>query len=202
MLISYSHRFIFIHVYKVAGVSIRDALRTYTTQRPWYQPLMKKIGRPSPDNFLAHATANEIKHRLPKHIYNNFFKFAFVRNPWDWQVSLFVYMLEKKDHFQHDLIKSMLSFDEYIEWRISKDKHLQKDFVTDTDGSLIVDFIGKYETLDNDFVRVCNEIGIKANLPHLNKSSRVHYKEYYNEKTINLVYEAFKEDIEFFNYSF
>ena len=94
-----------------------------------------------------------------------------------WQLSLFFYMLEKKDHFQHHLIKSLSSFDEYIEWRISEDKHLQKDFVTHTDGSLIVGFIGKYEKLENDFVHVCNQIGIRANLTHLNKSSRGYCKQ-------------------------
>ena len=62
---------------------------------------------------------------LPRRVYEDFFKFAFVRNPWDWQVSLYHYMLQRREHFQHDLIKSIENFDDYIEWRVTEDRKLR-----------------------------------------------------------------------------
>ncbi|RMF91729.1 MAG: sulfotransferase, partial [Nitrospinota bacterium] len=144
----------------------------------------------------------ELREMLSPPVYDRFFSFAFVRNPWDWQVSLYFYMLKTRDHFQHRLIHSMQGFEEYIRWRVREDRHLQKDFVTDEAGNLLVDFVGKYENLEQDFAQVCARIGIQAALPHLNQSGHRNYREYYNERTRNLVYDAFKEDIEFFHYTF
>ena len=212
MLISFSHRFIFIHVYKVAGSSIRKALRRYEPLPVRLKRIagisLKKLGLLDPEkqlnykNYDTHITAGELRERLPRHIYDGFFKFAFVRNPWDWQVSLYHYMLMKTTHHQHAFIKSLGSFDRYIEWRVKEDKHLQKEFVTDADGELIVDFVGKIENLERDFEHVCRKTGIKASLPHENRSQRRDYRSYYNERTKQLVYEHFREDVELFGYTF
>ncbi|NOZ25075.1 MAG: sulfotransferase family protein [Nitrospirae bacterium] len=212
MLISFSHRFIFIHVYKVAGSSIRKALGKYEPLPVRLKRItgisLKKLGLLDPEkqlnyrNYDTHITAKELKKSLPKKVYDGFFKFAFVRNPWDWQVSLYHYMLRKTTHYQHEFIKSFESFDQYIEWRVTEDKHLQKEFVTDDYGNIIVDFIGKIESLEKDFDYVCKKIGIRSSLPHENRSQRRDYRSYYNERTKQLIYEHFREDIELFNYTF
>ena len=105
MLISYSHNFIFIHVYKVAGSSIRKALRKYEPVPFRLKRIagisLKKLGILNAEkqfnfkNYETHITAKELRERLPEKIYNSFFKFALVRNPWDWQVSLYHFMLKK-----------------------------------------------------------------------------------------------------------
>ena len=57
------------------------------------------------------------------------------------------------------------------------------------------------ETLNTDFRSICNQININAALPHLNKSrTESSYLKYYNQTTIDLVYEAFLDDILAFNY--
>lgn len=209
MLISHTHQFIFIHNYKVAGSSIRKALQAFSQQQPGTSVGDRLFGihnkifkKKHPQKDWVHVSARELRQRLPKSVYRDYFKFAFVRNPWDWQVSLYFYMLERKNHFQHKLIKSMSSFEEYIHWRVFNDKQLQKDFVTDEGGNLIVDFVGKYENLEQDFQVVCTRTGIDEKLPHLNQSSHRHYKKYYNKRTRDLVHKAFREDIEFFHYDF
>lgn len=205
MLISHSHEFIFIHNYKVAGTSIRSALSKYT---PWYKKnrysntIYNLLCKVTSSYVPHHATAFEIKNNVPPEIWDNYFKFAFVRNPWDWQVSLYFFMLKNKSHHQHELIRSMNSFEEYIEWRVNEDCHLQKEFLVDDVGNLIVDYIGKYENLQDDFDEICRQIGINASLTHKNKSKHKDYREYYNDYTRNLIEEAFKEDIEMFGYSF
>ena len=149
-----------------------------------------------------HSNARQIKQIIPNRLYNDYFKFGFVRNPWDWQVSLYFYMLKDKGHYQHKLIKSFKSFDEFIEWRVFKEKRLQKSFFVDKKGNLIVDFIGRYENLNEDFQKVLQIVGLEKEimLEHTNKSNHDNYMSYYNEYTYKLIEEHFKEDIEMFGY--
>ena len=80
----------------------------------WVERQLVRLGlRSVPEWPDHHAKAVEIRDRLPSE-WDQYFTFGFVRNPWSWQVSLYFYMLENEDHFQHDLIRSMNGFDEYI----------------------------------------------------------------------------------------
>lgn len=154
-------------------------------------------------DFHDHITIVQLKDLLPRKIFESYFKFAFVRNPWDWQVSLYHFAKQNKNHHQHDLISNM-SFEEYIDWRVHDDLHLQMEFVCDKEGQLLVDFIGKLENLENDFRNVCTEVKISdvMNLPKLNTSEHRSYKRYYDNHSKNLIAEAFKKDIELFDYTF
>jgi len=144
----------------------------------------------------------DLKNVLPKVIFQKYFKFGFVRDPWDLQVSLYNFMLQREDHFQYKLIKSMNSFDEYINWRVNDDLHLQKDFFYDGRDCL-VDFVGKFENLNTDYSEICNKIGINEHLPFLNfsKDSSTNYIDYYSQKSIDIIHQAFIDDIELFGYS-
>jgi hypothetical protein len=209
-MISYRHKFIFIHIYKVAGTSIAQALFPYAFHNP-FEPLINGLKNRLNLEIIVpfykyrvlplHIKARELKDQLPPEIFDKFFKFAFVRNTWDWQVSLYFFMRQTPFHKQHDLIAPM-TFDEYIEWRVIEDRKLQKEFVVDEDGQQIVNFIGRYERLSEDFQHVCDVLGLHAALPHMNKSSRRDYRTYYNERTRRLVEEHFKEDIDFFGFTF
>jgi hypothetical protein len=212
MLISYSHKFIFIHIYKVAGTSIRDALKPYSYDPDVFLPahVLRKLRL---HNLLrhhrlqklpGHSLAREIKQALPRQVFDEFYKFAFVRNPWDWQVSLFHFPLRDTSHHQHELMKSLGTFDNFIKWRVEQDqkKRLQKDFVVDENGELMVDFIGRMETLNRDFKGICERLGIEYNLPHLNQTPRKDYRSYYTPETAAIIAEVYKKDIEFFGYDF
>ena len=76
--------------------------------------------------------------------------------------------------------KQWASFEKYIEWKVNNDFVLQKDFVTDDSGKIIVDFIGRYENLSEDFQTICDKLKIDASLPHANKSQRKTYQQYYD----------------------
>lgn len=197
MLLSARYRFLFVHIYKVAGTSVTRALRPFARD-----PLLDRILRRSTTPRLPdHATVLEARRALPSELFDTWFKFAFVRNPWDWQVSLFHYMSQNRDHPQHGIVKSM-TFADYIGWRVTKDKHLQKEFVTDENGAILVDFIGRYERLADDFAAVCRRIGIPLRLPHANPSRHADYRSYYDARTRALIEEHFCEDIELFGYTF
>lgn len=218
MIISYNKKFIFLHNRKVAGTSIKKILKDYGLICPCRSEAINQLSEKFAltrflnykismkikfiANYRDHATALELKEQLPPDIWDSFYKFTFVRNPWDLQVSLYFYMLKRKDHFQHELVKKMESFDEYIEWVTSKQVLLQKEYIYDVDNQMIVDFFGRYENLEDDFKKITNRIGIKATLPHINKSNHKNYQKYYNNKTKYLVGEKFKEDINLFKYDF
>ena len=209
MIISHEKKFIFIHNYKVAGSSVTKVLSKYADDSYADARLLNKIlysiGKyPKIYNseFYGHIKACELKRQIPEAVFNTYYKFGFVRNPWDWQVSLYTYALKVESHHQHQLIKGMKSFEEYIDWRINKEIRFQKDFFYDENGKCLMDFIGKIENLDADFDSICNHIGIQETLPHINISKTgKSYLDYYTPNAIDLVNEAFKADIELFGYA-
>ena len=207
MLLSKKHRFIFIHIYKNAGTSITTALTPFASNQllqlaNWAAKKFNVYLKAGPEPFHVHARAREIIDAIGKEQFGSYFSFAFVRNPWDWQVSLYKFMLKNTAHPQHTLIKSMGNFENYIEWRCEKEVRLQKDFIYSVDGELLVDYVGRYENLHADFDEICSRIGITATLPRLNVSNTKPYQEFYNEQTKERVRRTFDADITLFGYEF
>lgn len=216
MLISYSHSFIFFHVAKVAGISIRQALEPYTQD-----PERFKIKRPLPEingtpnrlyelwsSTLTHATVQQTQQALPKE-FDQFYKFAFVRNPWDWQVSMYHFLLKETENPRYQTIKELGSFTRYLEWVIDTEKpfpkgatKLQKSMLIDKSGNIAVDKICRFENLSDDFNKLSEELNIKASLPKLNYSNHNKYQDYYNDYNRDLVAKHFAEDIDLFEYTF
>lgn len=208
MLMSKKHNFIFVHIYKNAGNSIKHALKPFAlSQWQWIiNQTLKKANIPppffDPRPFHGHIKASELIDAIGRDTFNSFYSFAIVRNPWDWQVSLYKYMLKLKTHHQHELVKELGGFEEYIKWRCENEVRYQKDFIYSGDNELLVDFVGRFENLDADFKQICSQIGISASLPKLNVSNTTPYQDYYSAKTKDLVLQTFEPDIEAFEYSF
>jgi len=236
MLISFEKKFIFIHIPKTGGSSIKNRLKKNNgfllrhKERfliKFLPDLIKKSLFPIQNRLIPlfpHPTANNIQKELSKQIYNNYYKFGFIRNPWDWLLSYYLYMKSfkpenspyKLTHRQIKVlniieeVKKISSFEEFIKWVAYKHKDFetnlfipQKHFFTDEEGNIIVDYIGKFENLNEDFNYIVQHLGLKnTSLPHKNRTKHKNYREYYNDYTRKLVEEHFKEDIELFNYEF
>lgn len=210
MLISKRNRFIFFHVPKVAGSSITKAFRRfsdYPIERV-YNYMIDYIGKtPKLNLYNMHITPAELRTHMKKDNFQNYFKFAFVRNPFDWHVSQYMYHKQKTNAFFHDVFKNM-GFHEYVDWAIKEENIVkanasQKVFLSDENGNILVDFVGKFENLESDFNYITKKLGIGAELPKVNPSKRVDdYKTYYNEELIEKISTAFKDDIEYFDYAF
>jgi hypothetical protein len=207
MLISFSHRFIFFHVSKSAGTSIEHGLANYAHHAP-RTPLNRLGGKfgmrrdPRKIVFPQHTTARAAQTLLPPEVFDQFFKFAIVRNPWDWIVSLYHYLRETPSHRHHKRVLAMKSLEEYIAFEAAQQRRTQHSFITAADGRPLVDFVGRYEFLADDFATVCRYLGVESSLPHLNATRKTDYRELHNPTTIERVAELWEEDVRLFGYGF
>ena len=118
------------------------------------------------------------------------------------EVSLYFDILQDPEHKQNNLVKKMSGFEEYLEWRLFCGWAPQKMALTDTAGKLIVDFVGRFERLEEDFQTGCDRAGIHVKLPHLNRTQHQHYRHYYSERSRRLIEKCYQQDIELFGYQF
>lgn len=209
MLISYTKKFIFIHNYKVGGTSITTAFESFGKTTPSH-----RINR-FLDNytlfrgyktFNGHITASELKQEIPTFIFNNFFKFGFVRNPYDWQLSLYNYGRENIRLKEHAIYKSFENFDQYIDWRADNLKKRQKDFFFDSENKSLMNHIGKIENFDKEIEYINNKLGLSVVIPKLNKSANSEKKladkiQELSKYSIQRINELYHEDFKLFGYN-
>jgi hypothetical protein len=210
MIVSEHPKFIFIHIHKVAGTSITKALVPYAgkawkTAAVWALESLgftRGMNRVLSHPYPPHIRAKDLAERMGRQHFDSYYSFAFVRNPWDWQVSQFTYMRKDPDQFRGTVGSSFQTFDDYIRWRCSHEVVLQRDFVFSETGEQLVDFVGKLENLESDFRIIEERLGISVKIPRINVSRSTPYQEYYTRKTVELVHRAFQPDIELFGYDF
>lgn len=210
MLLSYEPAFLFVHIDKAAGSSIQLALEPFASKRRdsrvrrrlvWLGGL-NRLGLYRSLEFPEHATALTARRCLPASVYARMFKFAFVRNPWDRLVSRYAYLLRNTDHPKHEFVSRMKDFESYVDWEIERGKMSQHTYVTDNAGRWIVDFVGYYERLHEDFAKACARLGVRAELPRANTSSHRDYRTYYTPELRERVAREFQRDVELFGYTF
>ena len=205
-MISNSPKFIFIHIYKTAGSSIRSSLSPWAKQLSREKLLINLLASKALNRIIfkdeqilwKHAGASEYKQFLGKK-YNDFFTFSFVRNPFDWQVSLYEYIRKSRGHHLHNFA-CQVNFKSYLKSFVSETIKTQSEFLTDHSGKLIVNRIGKYENLNHDFSSITKELGLSVTLPHLNRTIRSKCKDYYDDESVDIVLRNFKKDFDLFNY--
>lgn len=132
----------------------------------------------------------------------DYFKFAFVRNPWDWTVSLYFYILKDKNHHWHAEVAKMSDFGEFLDFYLATRPRTQKSFLVNGDGQMMMDFVGRFENLDADFAHICRRLDIHQDLGKKNTSNHKPYLEYYTPERRDTLGAWFEEDIKDFNYSF
>jgi hypothetical protein len=217
MLLSIKYNFLFVHIAKTGGTSVRSALQPLRWRDPWYYPMFlcsrfsHLSGHRIGSKFPRHSRIVAAKELLPEEFFDNLFKFAIVRNPWDLQVSSYHHIRRERPH----LIAHIEDFDHFIRWKLDPERpyqyHVdtsiqsQLDYLIDLHGKILVDFIGHYENLAEDFKSITSQLKIVGiSLPHKRqaKDRSKDYREYYTDDLAELVGNYFKRDIEAFGYRF
>lgn len=209
MLISFSQKFIFIHVQRTAGGSLINALRQYEHRPPAsrLRKLATQTGLqrdPMKMYFRAHEPAVNVRRMLPNGMYEDYFSFTFVRNPYSWLVSVYEIIRQETEHRQHRIVVNMSGFREYVKWEASRGKRHQYKLLTSENGQVMVDFIGYFERLREDYDRVCRHLELPAvtALPHRHKRTPTDYREYYDDQTREIVAKHWDRDLEILGYDF
>ena len=176
-----SKKCIFVHIPKVAGQSIETVLRAAASASGSVEEdfglRKRRRGEAGPER-LAHLTGIEYRDLgyVSREEFQTFFKFAFVRNPWDRAYSIYRHFgLEDYvgyEYFLRHILCKGLRRKQY--WFVRP----QCDFVLDANGEVCVDFLGRFETLDKDFAHAADVLGLnESRLPHVNRgSSRAKFK--------------------------
>ena len=202
-MIDHEHRVIFVHIQKSGGTAIALGL-----------------GQPK-DCPEKHMTARQLRQRYGEHDWNSYYKFSFVRNPWDRLVSWWAMIngarprLEQGlplNKFQKFVLTRAKTFAEFLE---NCDEEIpdadgnkwiyrnQVDYLTDDAGTSMVDFVGRFEQISADFGHVAQMIGQPhLTLPHTNQSSHAHYSTYYTPAMAEKVGVRYARDLFAFGYGF
>jgi sulfotransferase famil protein len=184
--ISKKHKFLWFRVAKVGSTSIKAVFKDNQVELP-----IKS------EQFTFNPTK-----------YKEYFKFAFVRNPWDRVVSCYSQKVENKNpkwafYYGECFDKG---FDYFVDFIDKKDLHtadrhirLQTELIPVQE----VDFIGRLESFNQDLNTVLRFIGLKEKkIPKKNSSNHAHYSQYYNEITKEIIRKKYQSDIEAFGYQF
>ncbi|EAK0950362.1 sulfotransferase family protein [Campylobacter lari] len=190
------YKCIFIHVPKVAGSSIERVV--YQTDR-W---------------LVGHVKASDYV-KLDKNKFESYFSFGFVRNPYDRMVSAYHYLRSgggnlTDETWAKENIYKYNSFEEFVLNLQNNDERIkilswihfvpQYKFLCNDNKNILVDFVGRFEKIDEDFKVILNILNRKDSLVHANKSNHCDYKDYYNYETYKIIREIYKNDFEIFDY--
>lgn len=217
-MISHHDKCVFVHVPKCAGQSIemfflaRVGLEWETRAPLLLRPNdVPALGPPR----LAHLKAHEYveKKWMTPAQFDEYFKFAFVRNPWDRIASFYRFLgFDRRCSFSRFVVKHLPGEIEKRRWFLCP----QAEYLYGTDDKLLVDFVGRFESLAQDFASACQQMGMSdATLPHVNDSKRTRpgvmrwitrpslpYRDMYDERSKQVVASLYQADVEAFKYSF
>jgi hypothetical protein len=226
MIVSHKHKFIFIKTRKTAGTSIEIALSQYCGFEDVITKISKEdeliresLGYLGPQNFKTqtpylnikywlsmlkiakyhssngqHASSSFIKKYIGENIWNDYFKFCIERNPFDRAIS----------HYYWDTRKlgSPPEINEYLQ-TLPRSKLSNWSFYTIQD-QIAVDYVGRYETLDEGLRIISRRLGLPdlllLNAKSYTRKSRQHYSQILNEESRRHIEKMCANEIEKFNY--
>lgn len=207
MIVSHQNRFIFAAIPKTGTHSVRHALREHLGPDDMEQARLfveKKFPIPEIARMgHGHVSLAEVRPFLGEQMFDDYLKFAFVRNPFDRFISYCAFATSREGSFERDPKRVMRHFlftappHQHI---IFRQQHM---FITDAGGNLLADEIGKVEEMQLSYDRIAARIGIASTpLDHANRSRRGDYRDYYDQELIDGVARIYGRDIELFGYDY
>ena len=207
MIVSHRHRFIFAAVPKTGTHAVRQALREHLGDEDVEQVGLFVNKRFPWDDLAAiqhgHLSLRQVRPYVGEEAFAGYFKFAFVRNPFDRFVSYCAFMLRGGDDFQRrprDVMRHFL----FVQ---PPEQHIlfqpQAALLTDDDGRLLADTVGRVEDMQASYDTLCARIGIASRpLDRVNETHHRDYRDYYDQTLIDGVAARYAQDLELFGYRF
>ncbi len=237
MLISHRKHFIFTKTAKTAGTSIESYFEQYCMPDGEWQgshacdecvSQAGIIGYRGPNRrnstWYNHMPAKRIRDLIGQSVWDNYFKFTIVRNPFDKMISGF-FMLEKgKQNYNYtqrlnayakrmlgkgnpiDRVEGKTEIERFRSWVrkggaiIDQDKYL-------IDGEECVDYFIRFEDLYEGMKHVCKQLSIPfepSRIPEFKKGIRNHriaIQDYYDSETEEIVRKLYVWELEKFSYN-
>ena len=207
MIVSHRHRFIFAAVPKTGTHAVRQALREQMgdddieqvglfvdSRFPWQDLAAIRHG---------HLSLAQVRPYLGEAAFG-YFKFGFVRNPFDRFVSYCAFMLRDGGLFQQrprDVMRHFL-------FEAPPEQHIlfqpQATLLVEADGkTLLADMVGRVEDMQGSYDAICARIGIAPRgLDRVNDTRHGDYRRYYDQPLIDGVAARYAQDLDVFGYSF
>ena len=213
-MISHKHKCIFIHIPKCAGTSINFFL--FPEEKiHWFDANYEVVHGWCPQRkfFMQHATSKQLVETglVTQEQWETYFKFTFVRNPWDRAVSDYFWLMKDQ--------KVEGTFNQYLNRsgefapllndigaKYYRGDHLipQSDFFSE-EGIYKMDFVGRFENFSEDMNKVVLRLGYDKEFDmHVNKgiNRTEHYSKLFTDESRDIVASLYAKDIQQFGYTF
>jgi hypothetical protein len=190
MLISNKYKFAFVHIPKTGGTSIKAAILPYADKGQ-----LSIVGEKVTDlnGYKPHIALQQGAH-VDK------FKFAVVRNNWEWYVSYWKFANRRK--IQPVCNQSFGQYIRSLGHGATKMGNQQSWWITNGD-EILVDYIIRYENLTEGFMEVCEQLSLpKLDLGHYKNSGDYAYRDFYDDETKTIVERHCRKDLRLFGYEF
>jgi hypothetical protein len=207
MIISHKYKFIFIAVPKTATHAIRFAVRPNMGAEDIEQVTLF-IEKFAPFKEFhnirhGHLTALQIRAVLENHVWQSYFKFAIVRNPFDRFISYCTFTHYGNEHFR----KNPQPYLYNILFNKKEQKNIlflpQSHFISDGSNGILTDYLGRYEDLQYAFDYICSRTGMPSTqLKKINRSERADFNTYYNDELRQIVAEIYHKDLQLLQYNY
>lgn len=232
MLIGFDPPFIFVHIPKTGGQSLSSSLLEHAPssgdiRHDVFNPFTGAELERNPEDQSplghAHFSASYLRDKIAgREFWDRAFTFAIVRNPWDRLVSFFTWLghsntREARQHFTDNY-----TFKDYLRWLRGWDdpwlnEHYgyarqpgctsQLSYVADSEGTVLVDHVGRFESLQDEHLLVCERLGVKPSpLRHRHRTrtaeQQAHYQERYDRESLRLARPLVENDSKHFGYHF
>ena len=206
MIFSQSQQFVFFAIPKTGTHAIREVLRPHLGTEDWEQQL--RFGEqlsPLPEIAAinhGHVAYRQLARVIPDETLAQYFTFAFVRHPFDRFVSVCAFLARTDPSYQVDPTAWMKRALTRAPFRKRVLVATQSDLLTcEHSGSIKLDFVGRYESLQTDCDHVCRTLSLPAvPLPRKNSSEHRQPHEVLDDALREALTERYSDDFEAFSY--
>ncbi|WP_421724592.1 sulfotransferase family 2 domain-containing protein [Bauldia sp.] len=217
MIVSHKHKFIFIHLGRTGGRSLTAALAKACGPKDIVT--RAKGAERNHTGYWRHTKAIEVRDRIGRDRYEEYFKFTIERNPWDKIISRYwSYVGQNRKPLYKKIPEYVtgkpLSFRTWFELRLLQGRTIgfghykfprHYDCYTD-DGEIIVDFIGRHENLDEHTAEIFDRLKLKVDVTKRygtkRHKERRSYTDLFDQRMNEVVETHFEKDLALLGYRF